>query len=40
MKHLETALRYDAHYAREFYRAVGLLLAMQTGGPMGILDCL
>jgi len=39
-KHLETVLRYDTHFAREFYRAVGLLLAMQTGGAMGILDCL
>jgi hypothetical protein len=40
MKHLETALRYDAHYAREFYRAVGLLVGMQTGGLTGLLDCL
>ena len=40
MKHLETALRYDAHYAREFYRAVGFLVAMQTGGLTGLLDCL
>jgi hypothetical protein len=40
MKHLETVLRYDAHYAREFYRAVGFLVAMQTVGLTGLLDCL
>jgi hypothetical protein len=37
MKHLETALRYDTHYSREFYRTVKLLLAMQTGGPTSAL---
>jgi hypothetical protein len=40
MKHLETAMRYDSHYAREFYRSVGFLLAMQSGGLAGFLDCL
>jgi len=40
MQHLETALRYDAHYSREFWRSVGLLIAMQTGGLAGLLDCL
>ncbi len=40
MKHLETALRYDAHYAREFYWSVGSLIAMQSGGLAGLLDCL
>jgi hypothetical protein len=39
-KNLETILRYDSHFAREFYRAVGLLVAMQTDGLTGILDCL
>jgi hypothetical protein len=39
-KGLETVLRYDAHFSREFYRAVGLLLSMQDGGSKGILDCL
>jgi hypothetical protein len=40
MKRLETALRYDAHYAREFYRAVAMLIASQSGGLAGFLDCL
>ena len=40
MKHLETALRYDGHFAREFYRAVGLLIALRGGGVAGLLDCL
>lgn len=40
MKNLETALRYDAHYAREFYRAVGLLISLRSGGVTGLLDCL
>ena len=40
MKHLETTLRYDSHYAREFYRAVGLLIALRSGGVVGLLDCL
>ena len=40
MKHLETVLRYDAHFAREFYRAVGMLLALRTGGVPALLDCL
>jgi hypothetical protein len=40
MKQLETALRYDAHFTRQFYRAVGLLVAMQNGGLAGLLDCL
>ena len=39
-KYLETVLRYDTHFVREFYRAVGLLVAMQASGPVGILDCL
>jgi hypothetical protein len=40
IKHLETALRYDGHYAREFWRSVVLLIAMQSGGLAGLLDCL
>ena len=40
MEHLEIILRYDAHYAREFYRAVALLIALQSGGIAGLLDCL
>jgi hypothetical protein len=40
MKHLETALRYDAHYSRQFFAAVRLLVAMQTGGLAGLLECL
>jgi hypothetical protein len=38
MKHLETTLRYDAHYSRQFFGAVRLLVAMQTGGLAGLLD--
>jgi hypothetical protein len=40
MKHLETALRYDGHYARQFWWSVGSLIAMQNGGLAGLLDCL
>jgi len=39
-RRLETVLRYDAHFAREFYRAVGMLLALQNGGVSALLDCL
>jgi hypothetical protein len=39
-KHLETALRYDGHYARQFWWSVGSLIAMQSGGLAGLLDCL
>lgn len=34
--HLGTVVRYDAHFSREFYRAVGLLLAMRSGGDSGL----
>lgn len=40
MQHIETSLRYDAHYARQFWRSVGLLIAMQSGGLAGLLDSL
>ena len=39
-RRLETVLRYDAHFAREFYRAVKMLLALQNGGVPALLDCL
>jgi hypothetical protein len=39
-RRLETVLRYDAHFAREFYRAVGMLLALQNGGVPALLNCL
>ena len=40
MRHLEIALRYHAHYCRQFWGSVRLLIAMQSGGLAGLLDCL
>jgi hypothetical protein len=40
MTHLETVLRYDSHFAREFHRSVISLLALRDGGAHALLDCL
>jgi hypothetical protein len=36
MSHLAIVQRYDGHFAREFYRAAGMLLALKTVGETGL----
>jgi hypothetical protein len=36
MSYLAITQRYDAHFAREFYRACGMLLALKTTGETGL----
>jgi hypothetical protein len=36
LKHLLIFLRYDAHYFREFYRALAMLLAAKGGSHAGL----
>lgn len=38
LKHLATVQRYDSHFSREFYRAVGMLLAMRDAGVPGLTE--
>jgi hypothetical protein len=36
LKHLAVVQRYDSHFSREFYRAIGLLLALRNAGQTGL----
>ena len=36
LKNLSIMQRYDAHFFREFYRALGMLLALQGAGDAGL----
>ncbi len=38
LKHLAIVQRYDSHFSREFYRAVGMLLAMRDAGDPGLTE--
>jgi hypothetical protein len=39
-KHLAIVQRYDNHFSREFYRTVGLLLAMKNGSNAALTEIL
>ena len=38
LKQLAIVQRYDSHFSREFYRAVGMLLAMRDAGDPGLTE--
>jgi hypothetical protein len=38
LKHLAVVQRYDSHFSREFYRSVGMLLAMRDAGDPGLTE--
>ncbi len=38
MSYLAIVQRYDGHFAREFYRAAGMLLALKTAGETGLAE--
>jgi hypothetical protein len=40
VKYLALTQRYDAHYSGEFYRTLGLLLALKNGGTTGLTEAL
>ena len=39
LQHLALTARYDAHYSKEMYRAMGMLLILRSGDKAGLEQC-